>query len=101
VYSFRCRDAVKRIAVPVAVFTAIICLYAGAALAQRPSQASEYTALMQQICRQYATATAQTGMPARSIFTQCMSERHCWIPPGSAGYQCELPQPMSWHGGGY
>jgi hypothetical protein len=39
-------------------------------------------------------------MPAATMFTQCMSERHCRIPLGSAGYQYEMPGPMSWHGGG-
>jgi hypothetical protein len=54
---------------------------------------------MQQICRQYAAA--QTGMPADLMFKQCMSERHCRVASGSSAYQCEMPGPMTWHGGGY
>ena len=63
-------------------------------LAQELSQSGSYTATMEEICRQYATATAQTGMPADLMFQQCMAERHCRIPSGSAGYQCEPPGPM-------
>jgi hypothetical protein len=69
------------------------------ALTQGLSQTDDYTASIQQICRYYATA--QRGMPADLMFSQCMSERHCRLSPGSAGYQCEMPRPMSWHGGGY
>jgi hypothetical protein len=70
-----------------------------AALAQRPSQPYDYSGLVQQICRQYANA--QRGMPADLMFNQCMSERHCRVASGSPAYYCELPGPMSWHGGGY
>jgi hypothetical protein len=63
-------------------------------LAQEASQSGSYTATMEEICRQYATATAQTGMPADLMFQQCMAERHCRIPSGSAHYQCEPPGPM-------
>jgi hypothetical protein len=82
-------------------FTAVIFLCtSAAALAQRPSQPDDYyTALMQQICRQYADA--QRGMPPDLMFSQCMSERHCRVSSGSSGYQCEVPGPMTWHGGGY
>jgi hypothetical protein len=80
--------------------TAIIFLCASAAaLAQTPSQSSDYAALMQGICRQYADA--QVGMPADLMFNQCMSERHCRVSSGSSTYRCELPGPMTWHGGGY
>lgn len=83
-----------------AVFTAIIFLYAsGAVLAQRPRQPYEYTTAVEQICRQYAAAVR--GMPPDLMFRQCMSERHCQMSQGSIGYQCELPGPMTWHGGGY
>jgi hypothetical protein len=79
---------------------AIICLCSSTtALAQRPNQSYDYTALMQQICRQYADA--QTGMPADLMFNQCMSERHCRVGSSSSAYRCELPGPMTWHGGGY
>ena len=82
-----------------AIFTAGILLSAGAtALAQGPRQAYDYTALIQQICRHYAAAV--TGMAPDLMFKQCMSERHCWM-AGSASYQCQLPGPMTWHGGGY
>jgi len=47
------------------VCAAIIFLCANAVLhAQEPSQSDNYTASMLQICRLYANATAQTGMPA-------------------------------------
>jgi hypothetical protein len=77
---------------------AFLCTSA-AALAQTPSRSSNYAALMQEICRQYADA--QVGMPADLMFNQCMSERHCQVSPGSSAYRCELPGPMTWHGGGY
>jgi hypothetical protein len=81
-------------------FTAIIFLCtSAAALAQTPSQSSDYAALMQKICRQYADA--QVGMQADLMFNQCMSERHCRVSSGSSAYRCELPGPMTWHGGGY
>jgi hypothetical protein len=54
---------------------------------------------MQELCRQYADA--QVGMPVDLMFNQCMSERHCRLPSGSSTYRCELPGPMTWHGGGY
>jgi hypothetical protein len=81
-------------------FTAIIFLCTStAAFAQRPSRPYDYTVLMREICRQYANA--QIGMPADLMFNQCMSERHCRVSSGSSTYQCELPGPMTWHGGGY
>jgi hypothetical protein len=87
-------------ACPAAVFTVIVFLCTGpAAFAQRPSQSDGYAASIEQICRQYAAA--QTGMPADLMFKQCMFERHCRVSAGSAGYQCERPGPLEWHGGGY
>jgi hypothetical protein len=81
-------------------FTAIVFLWtSAAALAQRPSQPYDYSGLIEQICRQYAGA--QIGMPADLMFNQCMSERHCRVSFGSSAYHCELPGPMTWHGGGY
>jgi hypothetical protein len=77
---------------------AFLCTSA-AALAQRPSQSYDYTALMQEICRQYANA--QIGMAPDIMFNQCMSERRCRVSSGSSSYHCELPGPMTWHGGGY
>ena len=62
--------------------------------AQEPSRSDNYTALMLQICRQYANATAQTGRPADLMFQQCAAERHCRISLRTAGYQCEPPGPM-------
>jgi len=41
--------------------------------AQESSQSDNYTASMLQICRQYANATAHTGMPADLMFQQCMN----------------------------
>jgi hypothetical protein len=85
---------------PASRFTAIIFMGASAAaLAQGPSQPYDYSASVEQICRQYADA--QIGMPAGLMFDQCMSERHCRVSAGSSAYHCELPGPMSWHGGGY
>jgi hypothetical protein len=40
-------------------------------------------------------------MPADLMFNQCMSERHCRVSSGTSAYHCELPGPMTWHGGGY
>jgi len=78
---------------------ALIWLAAGAANRQTgPGVAYDRAALIQAICRQYASA--QSGMPADLMFNQCMFERHCWVSPGSSGYQCKLPGPMTWHGGG-
>jgi len=70
-----------------------------AAFAQTPSQADRYTVLVERICLQYAAA--QTGMPPDLMFKQCMSERRCRVSAEPSGYQCELPGPMTWHGGGY
>jgi hypothetical protein len=85
---------------PIAAFTAVVFLCRGSVtLTQELRQTDDYTASIQQICRYYATT--QRGMPADLMFTQCMSERHCRLSPGSAGYQCEMPGAMSWHGGGY
>jgi hypothetical protein len=64
-----------------------------------PNVSDKRVAIIEEICRQYAAAV--TGMPRDLMFNQCMSERHCWVSSGSTGYQCEAPQPMSWHGGGY
>src|SRR5689334_18864305 len=61
--------------------------------------ADRYTASIAEICRQYATAVK--GMPGDMMFNQCMSERHCHTSAGTAGYRCEMPGPLQWHGGGY
>jgi hypothetical protein len=61
--------------------------------------ADRYTASIEEICRRYATAI--TGMPTGAMLDQCMSERHCYISRGTAGYRCEMPGPLQWHGGGY
>jgi hypothetical protein len=77
------------------VCAAVIFVCANAmVLVQERSQSDNYTASMLQICRQYANATAQTGMPADLMFQQCMAERHCHVSPHSAGDQCEPPGPM-------
>jgi hypothetical protein len=72
---------------------------AGAGGQTHQGVAYERAAAIEAICRQYAAA--QTGMPADLMFDQCMSERHCRVSPGSPDYRCELPGPMTWHGGGY
>jgi len=79
----------------------LIWLAAGGAASGQtgPGVAYDRAAVIQAICRQYAAA--QAGMPADLMFNQCMLERHCRISPGSPGYQCESPGPMTWHGGGY
>jgi hypothetical protein len=58
-----------------------------------------YAVMIEALCRQYAAAVR--GMPADLMFDQCMIERHCRASSGSSGYQCEMPGPMNWHGGGY
>ncbi|HEY2538656.1 MAG TPA: hypothetical protein VGI28_04050 [Stellaceae bacterium] len=58
-----------------------------------------YTQGIETLCQEYAAAVS--GMPADQMFDLCMAERHCWPVSTPARYQCELPQPMSWHGGGY
>jgi hypothetical protein len=79
---------------------ALIWLVADAANGQTgPGVADDPAVVTEAICRQYAAA--QVGMPADLMFRQCMSERHCRPSGGSAGYVCEVPGPMSWHGGGY
>jgi hypothetical protein len=90
----RLRD-VSRAVLERFVCAAIILVCANAVVrAQEPSQSDNYTASMLQVCRQYANATAQTGLPADLMFQQCMTERHCQISPRSAGYRCEPPGPM-------
>lgn len=58
-----------------------------------------YTEGIETLCQQYAAAVS--GMPAGQMFDLCMAEWHCRRVSSSYGYRCELPQPMSWHGGGY
>jgi hypothetical protein len=79
------------------IFIATIFLCAGGVAPA--SQADDYTAMVQRICRQCAAAL--TGMPPDMMFDRCMSERHCRVSSGATGYQCELPGPLTWHGGGY
>jgi hypothetical protein len=50
--------------------------------------------MIETICRQYATAVAQSGMPANLMFNQCMTQRHCQVSVGSSRYHCEMPGPM-------
>ena len=96
----RARNWGQRASLSQAIFTVGVLLCGGAAaFAEVPRQPYDYADLVQQICRQYAAAV--TGMPPDLMFKQCMSERHCWTSPGSVGYQCQLPGPMTWHGGGY
>jgi hypothetical protein len=74
---------------------ALIGLAVGAASGETGRDAaSDYTTMIESICRQYATAIAQSGMPANLMFNQCMTERHCQVSPGSPRYQCEMPGPM-------
>lgn len=78
----------------------MVWLLAGTASEQTgPGAAYDRTTVIEAICRQYAAL--QTGMPPAQMFNQCMLERHCRASPGASGYYCEIPGPMTWHGGGY
>ena len=61
--------------------------------------AYNYTAMIEEICQQYAKAPSQ--LPSSQMFGLCMSERRCHLISGSSHYQCEAPGPYTWHGGGY
>ena len=77
------------------ITAALIGLAVSAASAETGRNAtSDYTTMTEAICRQYATAVAQSGMPADLMFNQCMTERHCQLAAGSQRYQCEMPGPM-------
>jgi hypothetical protein len=77
------------------IMAAFIGLAVGAASGETGRDAaSDYTAMTETICRQYATAIAQSGMPANLMFNQCMTERHCQVSAGSSRYHCEMPGPM-------
>jgi hypothetical protein len=58
-----------------------------------------YTQEIEALCRQYAAAVSGTSSGA--MFNQCMSERHCEPVASTYLYRCEMPGPLSWHGGGY
>ena len=53
--------------------TIILVCDSAVSLAQEASQSGRYTATMEEICRQYATATAQTGRRADLMFQQWLS----------------------------
>ena len=78
---------------------ALLVLVTGGVASGQTESENAYTAMIETLCRQYAAALV--GVPAAPAFDQCMVERHCRLSSGSPGYRCELPQPMSWHGGGY
>lgn len=82
-----------------AFYAALVSLVAFTAAYGQAGSELAYTQEIETLCRQYAAAIS--GMPTSSMFKLCMNERHCWRVSSPAGYQCELPQPMSWHGGGY
>jgi hypothetical protein len=77
----------------------MILLVTGAAASGQAESESDYAAMIEALCRQYAAALV--AVPADPAFSQCMVERHCRPSSAAPGYRCELPQPMSWHGGGY
>jgi hypothetical protein len=77
----------------------LVWLVAGTAANGQTTATDSYTATIEMLCRNYATT--QVGMPPDQMFSLCMAQRHCRVSAGSADYQCEPPQPMSWHGGGY
>ena len=82
-----------------AFFAALGSLVAFTAAHGQAGSELAYTQGIETLCQQYAAAVS--GMPASAMFKLCMNERHCWPVSSPARYQCELPQPMSWHGGGY
>jgi hypothetical protein len=77
------------------IAAALLGLAVGSANGE-PSRAavSDYTTMIETICRQYAAAVARSGIPANLLFNQCMTQRHCQVSPGSPRYQCEMPGPM-------
>jgi len=85
-----------------ATISASIAVAAFAAFAQEPKQPYDYSAVVQQICRQYAAA--QHGLPYDTMYAQCMYARGYRVPgfspsPDSPGYQGELPGPAAHNGG--
>jgi hypothetical protein len=85
---------------PTVIATLALLITSTAANGQTVAGASSsYTAMIVEICQQYATEVV--GFPANAAFSQCMLQRHCWRASSSSGYQCEEPGPMTWHGGGY
>jgi hypothetical protein len=82
-----------------ALWAALLLLTTGVVASGQTDSDVAYAAMIEALCRGYAAA--QVGMPADSAFDQCMLARHCRAAPRPSGYQCEMPQPMSWHGGGY
>jgi hypothetical protein len=85
------------------VFAATISVFIEvAAFAQEPKQPYDYSAVVQQICRQYAAA--QHGLPYDTMYAQCMYARGYRVPgfspsPSSPGYQGELLGPAAHNGG--
>lgn len=87
---------------PLVVAATISVCIAVAAFAQEPKQPYDYSAVVQQICRQYAAA--QHGLPYDTMYAQCMYARGYRVPgfspsPDSPGYQGELPGPTAHNGG--
>jgi hypothetical protein len=75
---------------------------ATAASEQTNPSASDYAAVTQAICRQYAAS--QRAMPYDTMYAQCMYARGYRVPgflpsPNSPGYQGELPGPAAHNGG--
>ena len=75
---------------------------ATAASEQTNPSASDYVAVTQAICRQYAAS--QRAMPYDTMYAQCMYARGYRVPgflpsPNSPGYQGELPGPATHNGG--
>jgi hypothetical protein len=73
-----------------------------AALSQQPNRPYDYSAIVQQICRQYAAV--QHALPYDTMYAQCMCARGYRAPgfslsPNSPGYQGELPGPATHYGG--
>src|SRR5262249_31680481 len=78
-------------------------LFTGVANGQTgPGVGYDPAAVVQAICRQYATA--QHGLPYDTMYAQCMYARGYRVPgftpsPNAPGYQGELPGPATHNGG--
>ena len=97
------RDNISGGACSIPVFAAVMSVYVGAtAVAQQPNRQSDYLAVVEQICRQYAAA--QHALPYDTMYAQCMYARGYRVPgfspsPDSPSYQGELPGPAAHDGG--
>jgi hypothetical protein len=82
-----------------AFYAASLLLVTSAGASAQESSELAYSRQIEALCRQYAAAISE--VPAVAAFAQCMSERHCRPISDSVRYRCDIPGPLSWHGGGY